>query len=329
MHPEVGSVDQSEKKVYLFLGANDFLIEDEQDKVLSRCRSRDDGLDLIDLDGSDASFFEIETALLSTGMFSNSKVVRIRRVDKMQVEDQNRLAGAITGMSGDTVVLLSAAKLDGRGKLMRTLRSCAIIKEFKNLYQRDAIGWCRDRARHYRLRLGPREADLLVQLTGTDQSRIDKELEKISLYLNSPDSVVSMETIARVAGTGGEAVTFDLLDAIGDRDAAGAVRVLRRLLEAGEPPVKIQFMIAKHVRDMLQVASMIEGGMKRDAITAALGAHPYRASKLIAHASNFGIRELTASLDMLLASDLKVKSSESTPGCWLEMAIYSVCGAHR
>lgn len=322
-------MDHNEKKVYVFLGANDFLIEDEQDKVLSRCRSRDDGLDLIDLDGSDASFFEIETALLSTGMFSNSKVVRIRRVDKMQVEDQNRLAGAITGMSGDTVVLLSAAKLDGRGKLMRTLRSCAIIKEFKNLYQRDAIGWCRDRARHYRLRLGPREADLLVQLTGTDQSRIDKELEKISLYLNSPDSVVSMETIARVAGTGGEAVTFDLLDAIGDRDAAGAVRVLRRLLEAGEPPVKIQFMIAKHVRDMLQVASMIEGGMKRDAITAALGAHPYRASKLIAHASNFGIRELTASLDMLLASDLKVKSSESTPGCWLEMAIYSVCGAHR
>ncbi len=320
---------QNEKKVYLFLGANDFLIEDEQNKVLSRCLSRDDGLDLIDLDGSDASFFEIETALLSTGMFSSGKVVRIRRVDKMQVEDQNRLAGAMSAVAGDTVVLLSATKLDGRGKLMRALKSCAIIKEFKNLYQRDAVSWCRERARHHRLRLGPREADFLVQLTGTDQSRIDKELEKISIYLNSPDSIVSMETIARVAGTGGEAVTFDLLDAIGDKDPAGAVRVLRRLLEAGEPPVKIQFIVAKHVRDLLQVASMIESGVQRDAIIAALGVHPYRASKLIAHASNFGAGELTASLESLLASDLRMKSSESTPGCWLEMAIYSVCGAHR
>lgn len=322
-------MNENERQVYVFLGANDFLREDEQDRVLSRYLSRDAGLELIDIDGSDAPFFEIETALLSAGMFSNSRVVRIRRVDKMQLEDQNKLAGALSGIARDTVVLLSAVKLDGRGKLMRTLRSCAVVKEFKNLYQRDAVSWCRDRARHYGLRMGPREADFLVQLAGTDQSRIDKELEKISIYLNSPGSVVSVETIARVAGTGGEVAVFDLLDDIGGKDGAGAVRVLRRMLEAGEPPVKAQFIIARYVRDLLQVASMMESGLQRDAIIAALGIHPYRAKKLIAHASRFDIRELTASLKMLLASDLRIKSSELTPGCWLEMAIYRICGAHR
>lgn len=317
----------TEKKVYAFLGENDYLRDDEHNKVLSRCLSGIDGLDLVDLDGSGAPFAEIETALLSQGMFSDMRVVRIRRVDKMQTEDQSRLAGALADISGDTVVLLSATKLDGRGRLMKALRSCAIVKEFKNLYPKDAIRWCRDRAKLHKLRLGPREADLLVELAGADLARIDHELEKIALYLNGPGSVVTVDVIAHVAGTGGAAVIFDLLDAIGERDAVRAVHVLRRILQAGEPPVKIQFIIGRHIRDLLRVASMAECGLRRNAIIAALGIHPYRAQKLIKYAASFDVRELTTLLGQVLTSDLKIKSSELTPGCWLELVMYRICGA--
>lgn len=313
------------KNVYVFLGNNEFLKEDEQGKVLARCLQSRDDFGAIELDGADAAFQDIETALLSQGMFSDSKVVRIRRVDKMTTDNQRRLADALTRLADSTVVLLTAIALDGRSHLMRTLKSIGIVKEFRSLYERDAVQWCRDRAKHHRVRLGQREAELLVELVGTDLVRIDHELEKISLYLRESDVVVTPDVVARVTGGGTEVVVFDLLDAIGERDAARAVNLLRRMLQAGEPPVKTLFIIGRHIRDLLRVASMAESGLKRSAIVARLGIHPYRAGKLVTQASNYSTNELTTALQQILSSDLKIKSSELTPACWLELMIHQIC----
>lgn len=313
------------KSIYAFLGDNEFLKEEEQSKVISRYASGTDNPEIVELDGSDSSFQDIETAILSRAMFSQSKIVRIRRVDEMPGERQSRLADVLAELAGDTLVILSAVALDGRGKLMKTLKSLGTVREFRNMNQRDAVQWCRDRAKHYKIRLGPREAELLVELIGTDLSRIDKELEKMSLYLGEPGAVVTKEVVQRVAGSGGDVVIFDLLDAIGCRDANRAVLLLRRLLQAGEPPVKVQFIIGRHVRDLLQVASMSRSGFRQDDIIANLKLHPYRARKLFAQASNFEVKELEALLEQVLSSDLKIKSSELTPGCWLELLVHRAC----
>lgn len=313
------------KNVYVFLGDNEFLKEDEQNKVLSRCLRGSDGLGVIELDGADAAFQDIETALLSQGMFSDSKVVRIRRVDKMSIGDQRRVADVLTNIADSTVVLLTATALDGRSYLMKTLKSIGIVKEFRNLYERDAVQWCRDRAKHHGVRLGHREAQLLVELVGTDLVRIEHELEKISLYLRESGALVTPDVVARVAGGGAEVVVFDLLDAIGERDGARAVTLLRRMLQAGEPPVKALFTIGRYVRDLLRAASMAESGLKRNEIIEKLGIHPYRAGKLVTQASNFSAKELATALQQILSSDLKVKSSELTPACWLEVVIHQIC----
>lgn len=315
------------KSIYAFIGDNEFLKEEEQDKVISRCSTLTDQLEVIELDGSDASMHDIETAILSKAMFSELKVVRIRRVDNMSQSGHNRLADILTQVAGDTVVILTAASLDRRGKLMQTLKSLGTVKEFRSMYENEAVQWCRQRARHYRIKMGPREAELLVELAGTDLSRIDHELEKISIYLGKPDAVADKEVIAKVVGAGGDVVIFDLLDAIGNRNASQAIAFLRRLLQSGEHPVKIQFIISRHLRDLLLVASMSQSGMQSEAIVESLNMHPYRARKLLAQASNFGTKELSDALACLLSSDLRIKSSELTPACWLEVAIHRICGS--
>lgn len=318
-------MDAESKSVYAFIGDNEFLKEEGQSEVISRCASATDQVEVVELDGADCLFDDIETAILSMAMFSELRVVRIRRVDQMPVALQRRLADILSTLAAGTVVILSAVALDGRGKLMKTLKSVGTVREFRNMYQRSAVQWCRERARNHGIRLGPREAELLVELTGTDLSRVDHELEKISLYLGEPGAVATKQVVARVAGSGGDVVIFDLLDAIGNRDAPRAIQLLRRMLQAGESPVKTQYIISRHLRDLLQVASMSESGLKSSAIIANLKMHPYRARKLIAQASNFNVKELVAALDQSLSSDLKIKSSELTPEYWLELTVHRAC----
>lgn len=100
------------------------------------------------------------------------------------------------------------------------------------------------------------DAGLLADLVGGDLSRVVREVDKASLYVDEGAPITS-EAIHAACSVSAEAEVWDLTAAIAARDAGAALGSLHRLLEGGEPPHRLLGLIAWQLRSVLQLADML------------------------------------------------------------------------
>jgi DNA polymerase-3 subunit delta len=140
-----------------------------------------------------------------------------------------------------------------------------------------------------------------------------QEIEKLKVFAGEGGAVTGEDVEALVSQSRGASI-FALCDALGGRDLAGAMRTLRRLLELGEPSVKIVYMIHRHFRNLWMGRELVQGGGRVDRQTAAktLGVPPFVAENVLRQARNWPEEALQGAFRMLLSSDLSLKSGGGT-----------------
>jgi DNA polymerase III delta subunit len=91
---------------------------------------------------------------------------------------------------------------------------------------------------------------------------------------------------------------WDLTDAIGEGRTADALRVLARLLGAGEAPPLLLGALVSHFRRLLRVAAGAD-----------VGGPPFVKKKLASQAKRYGVARLRAALGALHETDLALKGA--------------------
>ncbi|MFB6375372.1 MAG: DNA polymerase III subunit delta, partial [Bradymonadaceae bacterium] len=142
--------------------------------------------------------------------------------------------------------------LDMRKGVFRTLKKAAESFEFESLYDGDAEDVVRKHAQKRGLSLTSGARAYLVDAVGTDIASLSEALDKIDLYLGESDEEgprrVETDNIQEVIAETRVRSIFDLTDALGDCEYEKAITILDRMLLAGEPPLRILHMIARHFR---------------------------------------------------------------------------------
>ena len=129
---------------------------------------------------------------------------------------------------------------------------------------------------------------------------------------------------------------------------------LHSVLESGEPPIKVNALIARQVRLTLQAKLLAEQGELKptadrmnyqsfaDTVFKPLAAkmsnylpnasqvnilkqNPYAAYKVIQAIPFFSTEELVHGLEQTLEADVQLKSSQLDPECILEQLVYELC----
>ena len=85
--------------------------------------------------------------------------------------------------------------------------------------------------------IGDEAAAALVAGAGTDARALERELEKLSLLAD--DRPIELADVRALVPAGDDARVFELVDAIGNRNARAAVRAWRALARAGEDPHRL------------------------------------------------------------------------------------------
>ena len=102
-----------------------------------------------------------------------------------------------------------------------------------------------------------REAfDRLIERTGFDSRLIFGEIEKL-LNFTGDKKVIEKSDVDAVVPLTKQQVIFTLLDAISIKNKKTAFDILERLLIEGEAAIKINFMIARQVRLLLQAKELL------------------------------------------------------------------------
>jgi len=103
-------------------------------------------------------------------------------------------------------------------------------------------------------------AELLVAAIGDDLARLEKEVDKLALYVGERPEI-AREDIEQATALLADAVIWDLTTvlATGDRDTA--LSCVHRLQQGGDDPRALLGMIAWQVRDLLRVAARVQAGV--------------------------------------------------------------------
>jgi DNA polymerase-3 subunit delta len=190
---------------------------------------------------------------------------------------------------------------------------------------KNIAGWIEKRAERHGGSIERKAAARLAQAIGGDLRRLDSELHKLVTYVNAARPIRE-EDVAQLVTASIEANVFDLVDALGRRDGARAMRELHRLLDLGENALGLLAMITRQFRLLIQVKEMQENGVPAPEMAKTLGQHPFVIDKIGQQARNFSLEQLERIYAHLLDLDVGIKTGEIGDVLALDVLVAELAG---
>jgi DNA polymerase III delta subunit len=219
---------------------------------------------------------------------------------------------------------VTAPRIDGRCAFYRVFKELGCIQEFAlpdKAYaaEQQARSRLQDALAEQRLTMSKEAMDDFLERVGTDTRRLMSEVEKLSIFLGARRQA-GIDDARRVTSMGRSAMAWDLADAMGDRDLARCMELVRQLTLQKESALGLVTLLHSRIRDLIIYREAIDKGWlvkRRDAagktavtwrtvpdkpdkvFTEVLAkdprtAHPFRMAVLASQATRFSVRRLYA-----------------------------------
>ncbi len=186
--------------------------------------------------------------------------------------------------------------------------------------------WIIERAQKRGGSIEPAAAQRLAALIGGDLRRLDSEINKLITYVNAERSITEKDVNLLVSDASASSV-FDLVDALGKRNAQRAVHELHHLLDQGENPLGLLAMIVRQYRLLILVKEMQARNISADAMAKELGQHPFAIKKINEQARNYrDITQLEAIYRRLLEIETEIKTGQTSDVLALDLLVAGVAG---
>jgi DNA polymerase III delta subunit len=359
-------VTASAKAVHLFLGDANVVDPLVHALVDGHMGAQSQSLDFETFRFGERPVAEIEGALRQVGMFARERAIWLRSF----VEPKRRSASAADEEDGEsdeeddgsgdasaqllalvekgipdgTILAISAPTLDARGRLYKWLAKNAAVTDRR--VQVDKSGKLSEaglrKAIDARLkelgvsRVGPGVVDEIAKRSGTVIGETLQEIDR--LVLSQPDPA-QLEVRDVRSGMRDLALgwVFDFTEALEKRDLAGAERLVARLLDEGEPPIRLSALLGSFFGELVSVRPLLDtlpkGAMRLPgpAFLAGPGAslpEVYQGWKWyfrLRAASAFSLAELERLHGRALELDLSLKSSPAAPVLLFSRLLQSAC----
>lgn len=201
--------------------------------------------------------------------------------DRSTEQDQPaaEIAAKLDGLPDFSLVILfdRMRKLDGRGKLFKTLSSFCKVEEFKphffdplSDYNRDLEQWLSESANAHGIKFTPGGMANLVLRLGNDLRAIETEMEKYRLAYGTGHTIDEDEVAELTPSVAAHSI-FSLCDALGQGKLESALSFLTGMLKAKSPPPYILMMLARHARNMAIAKKLLSAGKSNDDVQRVLG----------------------------------------------------------
>ena len=266
--------------------------------------------------GSPVEVAEVVAAARSKAMFAERRVVFVRDVEILE-GDAPTLVAYAADPPRDSFLIVRAPKLDLRRPLHKALIASGRVLEFDpGATTPETIARL---GVERGLDIDPDLAELLAEACGGDLYRATAELDKLDVLIGGTGRRgVRLEDARAMVFGGGALSGWEITDAILRRDLAAGLTAVRRLLAAGEEPLRLVGGLAWRARTLIQAKAMLAAGQpERRALAAARGEPRTIAAAL----SRYELSELMAFPSRLLHADRCLKSRTLDPGAVLESLV--------
>jgi len=252
----------------------------------------------------------------------------LRHVDAMTPTEQTNLAEYLDDPSDTTCFIVTAAKLDGRGKLAKAAKKKGYLVEAKPLRGRELREFIRAEATAREHNIAPQAIEALLDAVGDDLAAIDDAMERLSLFVGAGQRIDAEAVMACVTRIRVESI-WSLVDAIGLKDRRKGIAAAQSLLDDREPPLRLLAMVARQLRIVARMREALSEGLRPQEAAKRAGAPPFKAGDLTESARRFTADSLGEAFALIAETDRALKSSKRPPDVILQDAVLELCADHR
>jgi DNA polymerase III subunit delta len=224
--------------------------------------------------GRDSSWADIVNACRRYPMFAERQVVLLKEAQQMR--DIEKLEGYVENPLNSTVFVVSYKdkKVDGRTKFAKVLKEKGVFISTKKIYDSQLPDWTQELLRSKELTISPKGLALLIDHIGNDLSRIENEIEKISVNLAKRKNITE-DDIEEFVGVSKDFNVFELQAALGKKDLPKSIRIIQ-YFESNPKAAPIQ-LILPSLYSFFSKVFMVFGAGSGDekAVASAIGVSPF------------------------------------------------------
>lgn len=259
-------------------------------------------------------------------MMAERTMVVVDEIDifKLNEADRERMVDIITDIPDYCTVVFTyettAYKPDKRlKKLWDAVQKHGSPIEFAKQNQRDLVSWI---TRHFQAagkKIVPDLCVYLIDITGGTMTALAGEISKICAYSGADE--IRKSDIDAVVEPVLDAVVFDMTDRLGQGEYGLALLKLRQLLKMQEEPLLILGAIGSHFRRLATAKTLLDNGRNSNDLMKLCGMADYPARKTIAASSRFSANFYQKAAELILESDVYIKTSFDDADRILEVLI--------
>lgn len=267
--------------------------------------------------GKVSAWAAIETAN-QMPMMAARRIIVIRDFDKISEGENELVLEYLKRPSSASTVVFQAVSLDQRRKLTSALmKTCAVVA-FERLTEQQATRWAEEFLKRRGCRIEPGALGHLLGLVGTRLTRLSTELEKLATYAGG--GFINNTAVEELVPRAREHTSWELWDAIIDRNRSRALKLMERLLDDGEP-IMILGALAGLYRRMLVAKELMLKQARTDEVNKATGRYGRNAEVFNARVLRSSREEIAHGLRRIAEVDNAIKNSEATPRLQMQFLI--------
>lgn len=313
--------DKSFKKTYLIYGEEDYLVKKYTELLKSNIVDETNAMMNMDLfEGNDCNINKIINAGDTAPFFNDYRLIVVSNSGLFKdgrKADTSDMADAIRNLPDGCVYLFTNEKVDKRNALYKAVKKIGYCCEINYRDIKELTEWVKKKSGN---RLDSNCANYFVKNIGNSMKHLAVELDKLLAYAG--DKKISTADIDIACTKSLETYIFDMVGAMGNKNAEKALEIYNNMIFEGEEPIGILSMIARQFRLMLQ-CKYLQSKKNFNAlqISAELKQNKFVVSNCLTQSVNFKISTLMKALEDCANCDSNIKSGLIGPKLGVEIIL--------
>ncbi len=263
------------KPIYWLEGEEDYHIDKvtnyAEQHILSESES---SFNLSVFYGKDSNWADVVNACRRYPMFAERQVVLLKEAQQMR--EIEKLESYVENPLASTVLVISykEKKLDARKKFAKLVKENGVLLSTKKMYDSQLPEWTQGLLQQKGFTITQKGLALLVDHIGNDLSRIENEIDKLSVNLGKRTTITE-DDIEQYIGVSKDYNVFELQAALASKDLARSIQIIQ-YFEANPKAAPIQLVLPSLYSFFSKVFMIFgAGGGDEKSIAASIGVNPY------------------------------------------------------
>jgi len=222
-----------------------------------------------------------------------------------------------------TCAVFIGEKADLRTRFFQALEKTGAVIAFYPLSERELIRWIQREADQWGYRISEEAGAILLERLGSNLPELKLELQKLTLRPGGKKNLSEEDVLALTEDIRNES-PFEIPVAVGHLNLREVLRLLRKNLQQGDPPLFLLSLIVRQLRLIRRAQDLTREGCSRKEIETQLRIFPRRADEFWEQVERFPFSALERLWRPTLEADQELKSSRSEKGLLLEKYLWKL-----